>query len=731
MRFIKSIAVSIATALLLVLTISVIVPFFSNNVNAAGEVIEVQNVTDLKKALGASTSKGKTVRIKNIMYPDSTITISTSLTLDLNYTELRFGQGKNLIINTEDENDVVTIIGQGRIQTNNDSYAINVEKGKLIFDTGCVQNTDPNGYCINSSSNIMILNGAFISAHEMGKDIVIPYAVVEGFNNYNTYGYEIYSSCLKIGGKDVTKDNCNDILGNGVFSYDLWTKTLHIKGNYDAGIGTQLISSKVEGLTISIDEQSSATGVITLNGDTTITGGNRLSLSNGSYGNTIEIMDAVLTVKDASLMIDSYISFVGIGESELIVDDAEIYDFSMSQFSRDLDSIELKNCKITYPTSAIIEDGCICAYGAPANTVTILPNESYNPATYIWSKDNSQCTATKIHRFEPFNWVTETVNTTSKVKYEPTTKTMGTTTYTATFTKDGFTTQTKDVQDIPVKQPDPSTPGSSTPGASTPGSSTPGPSTPAPSNTSTGGGFEDFVERLYTVALNRASEPEGKAFWCEHVGNGDLNGAQCANEFLLSKEFNDRKLSDEDFLKVLYKTFFDRDAADDPDGFNFWMNSLKTEGRDKVVDGFINSTEWCNICASYGVKSGATRAKAIIASKNATEFATRLYTECLGRDPEEGGLKFWSLGLTNLELTGKQAAHEFFFSKEFNDFNLDNEGLLTRMYKTFMGREPDDDGMNYWLKEMENGMTKEQVFNEFVKSKEFTEICQKYAIDRG
>ena len=89
------------------------------------------------------------------------------------------------------------------------------------------------------------------------------------------------------------------------------------------------------------------------------------------------------------------------------------------------------------------------------------------------------------------------------------------------------------------------------------------------------------------------------------------------------------------------------------------------------------------------------------------------------------------MGLTNLELTGKQAAHEFFFSQEFNDFNLDNEGLLTRMYKTFMGREPDTDGLNYWLNNMKNGMTKEDVFNEFVKSKEFTEICQKYAIDRG
>ena len=243
--------------------------------------------------------------------------------------------------------------------------------------------------------------------------------------------------------------------------------------------------------------------------------------------------------------------------------------------------------------------------------------------------------------------------------------------------------------------------------------------------------FGDFVERLYVVALGRASEPEGKAFWTEHVGNGDLNGAQCANEFLLSKEFNDRNLSDEDFLKVLYKTFFDRKAEDDKDGFDFWMNSLKTQGRDVVVDCFINSTEWCNVCATYGVKSGATRAKATIASKNATAFATRLYTECLGRDPEEDGLKFWSLGLTNLELTGSAAAHEFFFCKEFNDHSFDNKELITRMYRTFMGREPDDAGMNFWLDSMSKGMTKQQVFDSFVKSPEFTQICKDYAIERG
>ena len=242
--------------------------------------------------------------------------------------------------------------------------------------------------------------------------------------------------------------------------------------------------------------------------------------------------------------------------------------------------------------------------------------------------------------------------------------------------------------------------------------------------------FNDFVERLYVVALNRQSEKEGKDYWCELVGNGTLTGADCARFFLTSPEFKGRGLSDEEFLKVLYKTFFDRDAAADPDGFNFWMNSLKTVGKDTVVEGFINSPEWCNICATYGVKSGAPTAKATIASKNATAFATRLYTECLGREPEEGGLKYWSLGLTNCELSGSQAAHEFFYCQEFNDHNFDNKELITRMYKTFMGRNPDDEGLNYWLTNMNNGMTKDQVFNSFVQSQEFTEICASYAIDR-
>ena len=242
--------------------------------------------------------------------------------------------------------------------------------------------------------------------------------------------------------------------------------------------------------------------------------------------------------------------------------------------------------------------------------------------------------------------------------------------------------------------------------------------------------FESFVERLYDVALGRESESDGKAFWVDHVKNGDLTGADCAREFLNSAEFNDRNLTDEEFLSVLYEVFFDRDANDDPTGFNYWLNVLQTESRYAVVNGFINSTEWCNVCASYGVRSGATTAKATVPSKNSVEFVKRLYTVCLGRDADEDGLNYWSLGLTNQELTGTQAVREFVYSREFQDSNYDNEEYITRLYETFMGREPDNDGLTYWNDLLEAGTSRNDIFDSFARSDEFADICNSYAIHR-
>ena len=245
--------------------------------------------------------------------------------------------------------------------------------------------------------------------------------------------------------------------------------------------------------------------------------------------------------------------------------------------------------------------------------------------------------------------------------------------------------------------------------------------------------FETFVERLYTIALNRNSDPEGKAFWVKQVVEEGKTGADCARFFLLdAPEFMNRNLSTEDFVETLYKTFFDRES--DAAGKTGWVSAIKNgqKTRADVVNDFIESTEWCDVCAAYGVRSGAKYHKATKASQNAIDFATRLYTCCLGRAAEEGGLKYWSLALTNLEQTGAAAAKLFFESEEFVGLKTSDTEYIRRLYTTFMGREAVGVEIDYWVGEIADGrQTRHSTLAFFAQSDEFTKICKQYGIERG
>ncbi len=245
--------------------------------------------------------------------------------------------------------------------------------------------------------------------------------------------------------------------------------------------------------------------------------------------------------------------------------------------------------------------------------------------------------------------------------------------------------------------------------------------------------FEDFVERLYTVALNRESDPEGKAFWVKQVVEEGKTGADCARFFLLdADEFMRRNLTVEDFVETLYKTFFDRES--DAAGKKGWVSAISSgrKSRTEVVNDFIESTEWCDVCATYGVKAGAKYHKATKASRNAINFATRLYTCCLKRDAEDGGLKYWSLALTNLEKTGAEAAQFFFESDEFIGYKTSDKEYLLRLYTTFMDREPAADEVSFWIGEIAGGrQSRHSILAFFAQSPEFTRICKQYGIDRG
>lgn len=250
------------------------------------------------------------------------------------------------------------------------------------------------------------------------------------------------------------------------------------------------------------------------------------------------------------------------------------------------------------------------------------------------------------------------------------------------------------------------------------------------------GTSRDFVQRIYKYVLERDSDKEGEDFWVNELSGGKMNGGQLAKQFLDSKEFKDKNKNDTEFVTILYKTFFGRDP--EKDGLDFWVGNLtnKKSTRETTVDEFINSQEWADICAEYNIVSGGNKKPTVKDTKKdpsqkTKDFTERLYTSALERSSDKSGLEYWSKKLANQEITGEEAAAEFFFSKEMKDAKLSDAEFIYRLYATFLGRVPDLGGFDFWLSEMSKAPADkkyEKAFYGFSRSQEFVQLCNEAGI---
>jgi len=109
----------------------------------------------------------------------------------------------------------------------------------------------------------------------------------------------------------------------------------------------------------------------------------------------------------------------------------------------------------------------------------------------------------------------------------------------------------------------------------------------------------------------------------------------------------------------------------------------------------------------------------------------RLYDVCLGRAPDASGLGNWVTALQDGSQTGCGVAAGFLFSAEFSGRNYCNEHFVEYLYKALFNRNADPGGKANWLQKLASGSTREAVFNGFVGSQEFTDLCDSYHILRG
>ncbi|MCQ2534311.1 MAG: DUF4214 domain-containing protein [Clostridia bacterium] len=113
------------------------------------------------------------------------------------------------------------------------------------------------------------------------------------------------------------------------------------------------------------------------------------------------------------------------------------------------------------------------------------------------------------------------------------------------------------------------------------------------------------------------------------------------------------------------------------------------------------------------------------------DFVERCYQVCLDRNSEQEGKTYWVDKLNNGDACGAQVGYGFVFSQEYSNKNKTDEQYITDLYRMYFDREPDADGYEYWLYNINNGYSREAVFAGFANSEEFYNLCCEYDVVAG
>lgn len=128
---------------------------------------------------------------------------------------------------------------------------------------------------------------------------------------------------------------------------------------------------------------------------------------------------------------------------------------------------------------------------------------------------------------------------------------------------------------------------------------------------------------------------------------------------------------------------------------------------------------------STGYKEG--RKAYAVNPQTADAIVKAAYQSYLGRSPDTAGLNYWASAIKNGEnpqtvLDNIQASQE---SKTYtnskiaplnaaldtyktNEYTQDTKNLIAATFKTYLGREPDESGLNFWTNEVTSGRTSPQ-----------------------
>lgn len=239
---------------------------------------------------------------------------------------------------------------------------------------------------------------------------------------------------------------------------------------------------------------------------------------------------------------------------------------------------------------------------------------------------------------------------------------------------------------------------------------------------------ENFVSRMYSIALGRNFDDEGLDYWCDKLVDQKIDAAGITYQFFASKEYQAKERTNEEYLDDLYQTILGRKP--DAEGKAYWLKALEEgQSRTVVMSCFANSNEFSEICDEFNIPRGTMeRDGSSICNADVRQFILRNYAKALERKGETAGVETWCYLINKKKMTPAEVTESFFHSKEFINKKLSDEEYVETLYETFLGRSSDPEGKAYWLNHLKKGKSRDEVMKGFSNSVEFSKIVASFGL---
>ncbi|MCR5476384.1 MAG: DUF4214 domain-containing protein [Lachnospiraceae bacterium] len=112
-------------------------------------------------------------------------------------------------------------------------------------------------------------------------------------------------------------------------------------------------------------------------------------------------------------------------------------------------------------------------------------------------------------------------------------------------------------------------------------------------------------------------------------------------------------------------------------------------------------------------------------------FLGNLYQLTLGREPDAEGAEYWMNRLTSREVCATELVFGFLNSPEYKAKEKTDEEYVQELYRIFLQREADAEGLAYWTGMLAQGTSRDAVAAGFANSAEFTGCCEEMNIAQG